>query len=307
MVANALLETMTPPLMGRLVCSGHKAVVQNKVGSVWPAECYFSITVLGRRSPLQRDLATFALHTGLRARELAGLQWAWEQRYRDLDRPLLFIPAEHHKNDRDRVVVMNDAALAVYHHQQQLRDARSPEDPARTWVFPSPRTGRPFYQLTTNQWQEAWREVGLPTEGFTSGFHNLRHTLGARLRSVGAPTTSSANSSATPAPRSPSTILRQISGPCCASPRRRQRWRNQSFSALGGRDGRVPCEPLFHEIFTLIYETKKALEGPFSNVLFLKRLFGAPGEIRTPDHLVRSQVLYPTELRARNSSRGCEL
>lgn len=26
---------------------------------------------------------------------------------------------------------------------------------------------------------------------------------------------------------------------------------------------------------------------------------GAPGEIRTPDHLVRSQVLYPTELRAR--------
>ena len=28
-------------------------------------------------------------------------------------------------------------------------------------------------------------------------------------------------------------------------------------------------------------------------------LFGAPGEIRTPDLLVRSQTLYPTELRAR--------
>jgi hypothetical protein len=28
-------------------------------------------------------------------------------------------------------------------------------------------------------------------------------------------------------------------------------------------------------------------------------LFGAPGAIRTPDRLVRSQVLYPTELRAR--------
>ena len=27
---------------------------------------------------------------------------------------------------------------------------------------------------------------------------------------------------------------------------------------------------------------------------------GAPGEIRTPDPLVRSQVLYPTELRALN-------
>ncbi len=29
------------------------------------------------------------------------------------------------------------------------------------------------------------------------------------------------------------------------------------------------------------------------------RMNGAPGEIRTPDHLVRSQVLYPAELRAR--------
>jgi hypothetical protein len=29
------------------------------------------------------------------------------------------------------------------------------------------------------------------------------------------------------------------------------------------------------------------------------KICGAPGEIRTPDPLVRSQVLYPTELRAR--------
>ena len=28
-------------------------------------------------------------------------------------------------------------------------------------------------------------------------------------------------------------------------------------------------------------------------------MYGAPGEIRTPDRLVRSQVLYPAELRAR--------
>ncbi len=31
---------------------------------------------------------------------------------------------------------------------------------------------------------------------------------------------------------------------------------------------------------------------------------GAPGEIRTPDHLVRSQVLYPAELRAHDQSIG---
>ena len=33
-------------------------------------------------------------------------------------------------------------------------------------------------------------------------------------------------------------------------------------------------------------------------------LYGAPGAIRTPDRLVRSQVLYPAELRAHG---GCVL
>ena len=40
-------------------------------------------------------------------------------------------------------------------------------------------------------------------------------------------------------------------------------------------------------------ETKKPAEA-FGLVWFFS---GAPGEIRTPDQLVRSQLLYPTELR----------
>ena len=41
---------------------------------------------------------------------------------------------------------------------------------------------------------------------------------------------------------------------------------------------------------------KKASERELTG--FHLQLYGAPGEIRTPDRLVRSQVLYPTELRA---------
>ena len=43
--------------------------------------------------------------------------------------------------------------------------------------------------------------------------------------------------------------------------------------------------------------------GHLSGVTFLSQTWsdGAPGRIRTSDRLVRSQVLYPTELRARNS------
>ena len=33
--------------------------------------------------------------------------------------------------------------------------------------------------------------------------------------------------------------------------------------------------------------------------LIILTIIGAPGEIRTPDQLVRSQLLYPAELRAR--------
>src|SRR5215472_19148618 len=41
--------------------------------------------------------------------------------------------------------------------------------------------------------------------------------------------------------------------------------------------------------------------GPalFGKALCFQEKSGAPGEIRTPDLLVRSQSLYPTELRAR--------
>jgi hypothetical protein len=45
-----------------------------------------------------------------------------------------------------------------------------------------------------------------------------------------------------------------------------------------------------------IFQTRKTKKAPARGAFLV--LYGAPGEIRTPDHLVRSQVLYPTELQA---------
>jgi hypothetical protein len=56
--------------------------------------------------------------------------------------------------------------------------------------------------------------------------------------------------------------------------------------------------------FFLYALTKKGpllLERKGRKSLILIVMFGAPGEIRTPDPLVRSQILYPTELRARSA------
>ncbi len=40
------------------------------------------------------------------------------------------------------------------------------------------------------------------------------------------------------------------------------------------------------------------------SLIFYFTLNGAPERIRTSDHLVRSQVLYPAELRAQNGGEG---
>ncbi len=44
----------------------------------------------------------------------------------------------------------------------------------------------------------------------------------------------------------------------------------------------------------------------FYRCTFTKKIYGALGRIRTFDRLVRSQVLYPAELRARNF-KVCEI
>jgi hypothetical protein len=46
--------------------------------------------------------------------------------------------------------------------------------------------------------------------------------------------------------------------------------------------------------------TQSGWYGKLDKVFVSKRKTGAPGGTRTPDLLVRSQTLYPTELRARS-------
>ena len=78
------------------------------------------------------------------------------------------------------------------------------------------------------------------------------------------------------------------------NPARRHEDTRNTRSAIHLRQCDAPlaavCETLEHP------PNKKGAAAPFLEA-------GAPGEIRTPDHQVRSLVLYPTELRARGSTR----
>ena len=50
--------------------------------------------------------------------------------------------------------------------------------------------------------------------------------------------------------------------------------------------------------YSFVTETVLRMEMEGNRILELKKLSGTPGVIRTPDPLLRRQVLYPAELRA---------
>ena len=56
-------------------------------------------------------------------------------------------------------------------------------------------------------------------------------------------------------------------------------------------------QPSITTLMFLFFWELPIFEGAVS-----RRNYGAPGRTRTADHLVRSQVLYPTELRARGGA-----
>jgi integrase len=139
------------------------------------------MNILRRKSQFQRDVCVFTYHTGLRGGEAINLRWEWEEQYDGLDRPVLFIPGEKTKNGEDRIVALSDTAHMILEYYRAFRTDDNP------WVFAAPQSGKPMTQLNTHQWQNAWAEAGLPTEGFVCGPHQLRHTLTNRMQAIGAP------------------------------------------------------------------------------------------------------------------------
>jgi len=62
------------------------------------------------------------------------------------------------------------------------------------------------------------------------------------------------------------------------------------------------ARPRRFELLTPWFEAKYSIQLSYGRMFFVLNIFillvGAPEKIRTPDPLVRSQVLYPAELRA---------
>lgn len=115
-------------------------------------------------------MCMFAVNTGLRNREICGLQWEDEIEIPALETSVFIIPGERVKNKEVRLVVLNSVARQVI---EEVRGENS------QWVFTY--RSHPVTSMYNTAWKNARKKVGLPF----LRIHDLKHTYGRRLRSAG--------------------------------------------------------------------------------------------------------------------------
>lgn len=116
-----------------------------------------------------RDMALFALLTGLRQANVLGLEWGKV----DLERGHAWVASSASKNRRPISVPLNQDAIAVL-----LRQVG--KHPQRVFTY----KGKPITNANTRAWREALTRAGI--EDFR--WHDLRHTWATWHRRAGTPT-----------------------------------------------------------------------------------------------------------------------
>ena len=116
------------------------------------------------------DMATFAVNTGCRDREICNLRWDWEIEVPQLGTSVFIVPGGRVKNGEDRLIVLNSTARAVI-------ASRRGKHPTHVFDY----EGRPLDRMLTAAWKRARMRAGMPQ----MRVHDLKHTLGRRLRAAG--------------------------------------------------------------------------------------------------------------------------
>ncbi|MBE0437664.1 MAG: site-specific integrase [Methylomicrobium sp.] len=116
------------------------------------------------------DMVLFMLNTGLRDQELCGLKWAEECRVNGLDAAVFVITDERTKNAREKIVPLNAVARSII-------DSKRGNGSDYVFAF----EGRKLDRMNNKAWRKAREAANLKEVRV----HDLRHTFGMRLRSVG--------------------------------------------------------------------------------------------------------------------------
>ncbi|MEX0429799.1 tyrosine-type recombinase/integrase [Spiribacter insolitus] len=112
------------------------------------------------------DIIRLLLVTGARKREVLDARWEFV----NLEDAILTVPRS--KSGKPRHIVLANEAIEVLHRQ--------PREPDNPWVFPNPRTGRPFVTIYYG-WDTIRRRAGLSDVRL----HDLRHSFASFLVNSG--------------------------------------------------------------------------------------------------------------------------
>lgn len=145
-------------------------------------------------------MALFVLNTGVRSDVVCNLRWEWEIRHPDLPFSVFQVPPAHIKGGRsaqsrrdEAYVVLNSVAqdlidaqrgrhaefVFVYEHNKHRSGERRTARPT-SYVRKQPK---PVQAMLNTAWVAACKRAGVPG----LHVHDLRHTVGMRLREVGVP------------------------------------------------------------------------------------------------------------------------
>ena len=112
------------------------------------------------------DIIRVLLFTGARKREILNARWE----HIDFERGILTVPRS--KSGKPRYIQLPALAIEALHRQ--------PREEAQPWVFPSPRTGRPYVSIYYS-WDTIRRRARLPGVRM----HDLRHSFASFLVNAG--------------------------------------------------------------------------------------------------------------------------
>ena len=116
-------------------------------------------------------MVLFDLNTGARDEVVCGLKWEWEIAIPELGVSVFDIPRENVKGrKRGRVLVCNTLAQSVVESQR----GKHP-------VYVFPYNGHRIETMNNNSWQRVRKLAGISD----LHIHDLRHTVGMRLREAG--------------------------------------------------------------------------------------------------------------------------
>jgi integrase len=143
--------------------------------------------LLPKLPPHLARMALFKLNTGVRDDVVCSLRWEWEIKVPELDLSVFEVPREHVKGRRQsRVLVCNSVAQSIVdsvrgQHEEFVfvwrreRVKNVEDEPAMPY--------QPIQAMNNTAWQTARKKAGLGD----LHVHDLRHTVGMRLREAAVP------------------------------------------------------------------------------------------------------------------------